>query len=213
MPRPLAGAAAVDVAPCAKSGPAHSGFFLRSGFGTGYMTFRGKGPDGSASVSGLGSSMDIAIGGGIAKGLVLAGTIQSASVGNTFKGGRFDDAEITVGDQTVDASDTALAATSVMGLLVDWYPSPARGWHAGLSVGFGAAMLTNHADDSSSSGMGMGGSVFGGYDWWVGRDWSLGLSVLASGTTKATLKDSDGESTGYKMQSLFVGLQSAITYF
>lgn len=200
--------------PCVRLGPARKGFYLQSRIGTGYMVYKGKGPDGSASVSGVGSSMGIAIGGSIAKGLVLAGTIQGVTVGNRFEGGPFDDVEVTLDDQALDVSDNATAGMSILGLLLDFYPNPVRGWHAGLSVGLGASMLVNSADESSSNGMALGGSVFGGYDWWLGKDRSLGLSVLAAGSTNAKMKDSDGgDPTGYRMHSLFVGLQSAITYF
>jgi hypothetical protein len=181
--------------------------------GSSYMSFRGKGPSGAASVSGFASGSTVAIGGSIVKGLVLAGAVHAVAVTNDFKGGPFEDAQVTSEGTTVDASPRATAAMSTLGLLVDWYPNPRRGWHAGLEVGLGMSSLMNNADDSVLYAMGVGGMVFGGYDWSLGKDWSLGLELVASGTTKPTLKDKDGNSTDYTMRALTVGVQSAIAYF
>jgi hypothetical protein len=188
---------------------------MRFGVGSSYMSLRGKGPSGSASVSGLGSGSTIALGGSLAPGLVLGGTIHGVTVANNFEGGPFEDAQVTGGEVPVDASNQATAGMSEVGLLVDWYPQPERGWHAGLSAGFGMSSLVNSADGSVLYGTGAGGMVFGGYDWYLGKDWALGLSLVASGTTKSTLKDKDKDNatTDYRMGAFSVGVQSSLVYF
>jgi hypothetical protein len=190
------------------------GFYLRVMSGMGAMFVSGDGPRGRVWTSGGGNSSAIAIGGSVAPGLVLAGTVQSSSITNTLHRGPFAGATVTTSDgRSMGASAKAIAGFSQLGLLVDWYPDPSRGWRAGLSGGLGLAGLVNQADDSTMFGTSLAGSVFGGYDWAIGPSWSMGLALIASGNTSAKLMNSDGDSTGYRLQSFSVGLAGSILYF
>jgi len=197
------------------NGPAHRGFYFRANSGAGVLAFRGNGPAGSARITGFSSNFGLSLGGSIAPGLVLAGTIQTAQTQGPFRGGPFRNATVTATDGTVEkATNLAMAASSEIGLLVDFYPKLTSNWHLGASFGIGMLSVTNLANNGASYGAGFGGSVFGGYDWHVIRDWSIGLNVIGSATTKTTFKNAnDQKSTDYEFSAYTVGIQTSILCF
>lgn len=198
---------------CPAPEPMRAGFYLRVLGGAGYARFHGTGPHGSVSASGLASHSTIAIGGGLARGLAVAGTVQSAAVESTFDGGPFSNATLSSGDGTATASSKAKVSEGQLGALVDWYPNPSKGLHLGLSVGLGALSLENDADASKLVGTAVSGSVLVGYDVAIARAWALGLTLIASGVTTATMKNTSGDESGYKLDAFSVGLAASILYF
>ncbi len=195
----------------------HRGLYLRLGSGPSFVTLRGHGPSGgSASITDSGAGGFIALGGAVAPGLVLAGTLQGTGFNSKFKGGPFADASVvSANGESHSASHKAQGGFGMIGVLVDWYPLPRGGWHTGLATGLGAIALTNSADDRNVGGLNLGGSVFGGYDWTLGHDWALGLQLTASGATTTKLKeDSDARAdTGYRLTPLSIGVQASLLYF
>ena len=182
--------------------------------GPALLSLSGHGPAGNASIASSGTMGSFALGGSIARGLVLGGIMQAATTRGTFEGGPFRNATIAVDGNDISASHKAEASFGEFGLLVDWYPNPAAGWHAGLSGGLGAVVVTNLADDSSLVGVSPAGTLFGGYDWAIGRDWSFGLSLAVSGAGPASMKHaSGGGDTGYQLTPVSVGVQASILYF
>lgn len=191
-----------------------SGFYLRFGSGFGDVNISGNSPKGTASLSGLGSSSTLAMGGNIVGGLVLAGTIQASSITATFKGGPFVGENVTSNGKSLAASSKADASSVELGVLVDWYPNLSDGWHVGLSGGLGATSVKNHADDSTMTGTSTAGSLFGGYDWAIGPEWSIGLALVGSGTLSAAMKNaSDQPDAGYRLKSYFLGISGSFLYF
>ena len=196
----------------------HEGFYLRFTSGPSIVTLNGHGPLGrSASITDSSAGGSIAIGGAIAPGLVLAGTLQGTAFNAEFKGGPLADATVSVNGRTRSASPNARGGFGMIGMLVDWYPKPTSNWHAGFATGVGVIALTNNADDSDMGGANFAGSVFGGYDWTLGRNWSLGFQVIASGATSTRLKvdfDShDPRDTGYRLTPFSLGVQASVLYF
>ena len=192
----------------------HEGFYLRMGSGPSVVSLSGHGPSGSASLTSGGESGFVTIGGAVAPGLVLAGTVQGAAVTSEFKGGPLAGATVTSNGATRSASRKAEAGIGMVGVLLDWYPEPKAGWHAGVATGIGGVGVTNLADDSSVGGVNFGGSVFGGYDWALGRNWALGLQLTASGATSTKLReDSGSHDSGYRLTPLTVGVQASVLYF
>jgi hypothetical protein len=182
------------------------------------MSVAGDGPLGSASVAGLASGGRIAIGGSLAPGLALAGTISGATItGGTFNGGPYNQANqatiVTSSGNPITASARATASFAQIGVLGDWFPDPAGGWHAGALAALGALGMTNHADDSSWGGIAASGAVFAGYDWWLGRSLSFGLTLVAAGASRASLNDSNRNDTGYKLAALSMGIELSILYY
>jgi hypothetical protein len=195
-----------EPSPCVQPPDAyrHDGFYLRLSGGLSYLAFSGSGPIGDASVSDAGAGSLIAIGGTISRGLVLAGAVQVASVRNDFKGVE----DPSTGRAYRDAKATVSANT--IGVLADWYPEPTGGWHVGGMIGL-SALLLREADIADAQGNAVSGTVFGGYDWWIGPQWSLGLMAVVSGTTSASMEDDDGNDLGYKFNALSAGLSYALT--
>lgn len=64
---------------------------------------------------------------------------------------------------------------------------------------------------ADSSGNAYSGTLLGGYDWWLGPQWSLGILAVLSASTSATLQDKDGNDTGYRFNALSAGLEYALT--
>jgi hypothetical protein len=195
------------------------GFYLRVMSTIGYARSSGDGPTGSARVAGLGAGSIIAIGGSLWHGLVLAGTMQATEVTGQFHGGPYAGATFASGGSAVPVTDKARVASSQLGVLVDWYPLQAQGLHVGLSAGLGSLALTNQADDSTIYGSSVAGTLLVGYDWPISPTWAVGLALVASGSTHATLKKRDsgdqtgGDQTGYKLAPIFVGLSGSILLF
>jgi hypothetical protein len=186
--------------------------------GPGFVTLRGHNPSGgSASITDSNASGSIAIGGAILPGLVLAGTLQGTTFNAEFKGGPFADATVSAEGKTSSASHNALGAFGMIGVLMDWYPKPTGNWHAGFSAGLGAIGLANSADDSELGGVNFSGSVFGGHDWSLGRNWALGLQLVATGGTTTKMREEvdshDTRDSGYRLTPLSVGVQASLLYF
>jgi hypothetical protein len=155
----------------------------------------------------------MAIGGALAPGFVLAGTVQGTGLSAEFEGGPLARATVSSKGRTREASGRAEGGTVMVGILMDWYPEPKAGWHVGVAGGVGALVLMNWADDSALGGVNLAGSAFGGYDWALGRNWGLGLQLTASGATSTKMVDDDQRDTGYRLTPLSIGLQASLVYF
>ncbi|MGC4069605.1 MAG: hypothetical protein QM784_34100 [Polyangiaceae bacterium] len=189
--------------------------------GPSFLSFRGDGPIGTAKASGLGSEVTLALGGSLARGVVLAGAIHGVSTTARFHGGPFENSKIvTDGSEsggessTRDANGQATFGLSTIGVLLDVFPSPNRGWHGGGSVGIAMNNVQNLADGSTYYSSGLGGMLFLGYDWHLVRDWALGVSLVGTMTNKGSYKDQDDQrSTHYDMAGYALGLESSLVYF
>lgn len=197
----------------------HEGFYLRLTTGPSVLTLNGHGPYGSASLTNGGAGGMIAIGGAVTPGFVLAGLVGGSAFNARFKGGPFEDATVSSKGKTSTASDRASGGFGMVGMLVDWYPEPTGGWHAGAATGLGVTVLTNQADDRDFAGVNLAGSVFGGYDWALGRKWSLGLQLVVSGGTRTKMMEEDHtekhdtHDTGYRLTPFSIGVQASLLYF
>jgi hypothetical protein len=171
----------------------HDGFYLRMALGFAGSSFSGNGPLGSASTSGGGLALRLGIGGTVGKGVVLGATLFVAGASA---------ASSTSGLGGVDGGVGGL------NFLVDWYPSPEKGWHVGGDIGVGAVALTQNA----GSGGDLMASIFGGYDWWIADQWSFGVMVAASGGSEASIADSNGNDTGYRLKPGSIALLASFLY-
>jgi hypothetical protein len=176
----------------------HDGFYFRLTTETQYLTFLGGGPEGSASVKGLGSGGMLALGGTPLPGLVIAGMLSSDMLRGKFNGrpqGQEEDANM---------------ARAMLGVLVDWYPQPDDGWHVGAAIGFAGITLSD-SSIPSAVGAAFSAKLFGGYDWWIGPQWSLGLAALFAATPSTALRERGGDKNGYRFHTLSAGLAWSLT--
>jgi hypothetical protein len=196
----------------------HDGFYLAAASGIGLVGVWGSGPNGSASISGFGSSSTFAIGGSLAPGISLAGVIQGGTTNGTFNGGPTITAttmHVVNGQPTATPSTLSGHATGsifLLGVQVDWYPRPEDGWHVGAAIGLGGASVTDDAGNSSTGGS-IAGSVFGGYQWWIGPAWSLGLLGVVTTAPSVKLDDTNNNDTGYRLMPASVTIQTELLYY
>jgi hypothetical protein len=128
---------------------------------------------------------------------VLAGVLGIEQVRNTLHDGRSPERKATAGFGEI-------------GVLVDYYPKPTDGWHFGAIAAAGLINLTDSGLHDAAAGS-FAGTLFGGYDFWIGPEWSLGLLLTFSGATTGTLKDTDGNEIGYRLNRLSAGLSYVFT--
>lgn len=94
--------------------------------------------------------------------------------------------------------------------MMDWFPTPTSGWHFGGLIGLGILGVSDSWIADSSGGA-FAGTLLGGYDWWLGPQWSLGLLAMVSATTSASMIDDERTDTGYRFNALFAGVGYALT--
>jgi len=192
------------------------GFYFRMVSAPAFVSMSGTGRNGDAKISGLGDASVIALGGSVAPGFVIAGMLQATQLTAKFNGGPYVGTSATTADgRKFDVSNQATASAMGFGLLLDWYPNPSGGWHAGLAGGLGVIAVQNLADNSQMAGGGLTGRLFGGYDFAIGKAWSLGLGLSLSAVTSSKLKDADDTTidTGYRLKSVSVGFDASILFF
>lgn len=188
LPAPTAAAPSGPAGPCPTDATCHGGFYLRaSAPGIGYLSLAGQGPAGHASLSGVSFSGSVAMGGTPLAGFVVGGMIRLSVIDEPLHDG-----------QAVSASG-ANVYVERWGALVDWYPSPALGWHLGVELGADLSEVSIPGG-LSMTGLGFGGTIFAGYDWWVLPQWSLGLALSASTGTVESMVDSSGNDMGYRLK-------------
>jgi len=175
----------------------HDGFYFRLALGPAYAGVWGSGPQGSASSSGPADAVTLALGATIAKHVVLAAALHNVYSAGTFVGA------------PNGASGTAFADVLQLGLLVDWYPVSEDGWHVGSIVGLGGSSLVDASGSRSTSG-GLAASLLGGYDWWIGPQWSLGALLAVSSATAGTMSAPGRADTGYTLAPFSLALEASL---
>jgi hypothetical protein len=137
----------------------HDGFYLRLGLGLGYMTdSQTKGF--VDKVSGTGSGYLLSIGGTPIPGLVIAGTMFTHLQPKPHY------------ELGATSGDTANAFfLFAIGPTVDYFPDPKGGLHFGGGPLYGTYNTVNY----TSTGFAL--TAFGGYDLWIGKNWSFGPSL------------------------------------
>jgi hypothetical protein len=186
--------------PCTQPSDAyrHDGFYFRLMNETQYFAVLGEGPDGSASVKGLGSGGTLALGGTPLPGLVIGGMMNATTLRGNFKG-------------RPEGPETDASVSRVMfGAFADWFPDPYDGWHVGAALGFAAVTLTDSSLDDAV-GAAFSAKLFGGYDWWIGPQWTLGLAAVFSATPSTSLVVDDGDKSGYRFHTLSAGIAGSLT--
>jgi hypothetical protein len=147
----------------------HDGFQFRGAIGAGYMSDSESASDGSFGATIAGAvpfTFEIYLGGALAPGLRLGGTLETAVLsGPTVS---FHPVGPVLGDPP--------GALTMLGIgpYLDWYPDPRGGFHAmALALAVSETFTDGQAITSGASGFGVGGGI--GYDWWAHRRWSVGI--------------------------------------
>lgn len=143
----------------------HDGFYLRLGLGFGYGQVTTEFAGTEVDYSGGAVLFDLLLGGTIANTLVIGGGITATSIANP-------EVSVDEQDEPLGSTEESLGVTN-LGLFVDVFFAPKSGGHVGGMIGFGGIGLEDENEDPAT---GLGLSLFGGYDFWVGDQWALGVN-------------------------------------
>jgi hypothetical protein len=76
----------------------------------------------------------------------------------------------------------------------------------------GGALIRDDAyHHLTTAALGLGAS--GGYDWWMWRAFSAGLTAYVLGSLSANATDDGGNDSGYRLGSVMVGIGGQILYY
>jgi outer membrane autotransporter protein len=184
----------------------HDGFYLRLGLGYGYMwdnfasnqtsQYAAGTIEGRASGGALG--FDFAMGGTVAPGFVLGGAILANTVNNASSkkldaDGRDVLSGASVGFETLNFT--------LLGIFTDYYIDPQNGWHIEGALGIGVLRMSEGLVDEARviqdhNAAGIGFMLGFGYEWWIGKQWSLGpMARVMYGSLSSDDKTVDGDFT------------------
>jgi hypothetical protein len=156
----------------------HDGFYLRLaiGFGGSLISTHDHIADnvGSTDSSGWGFGTSIGIGGALTDNLILNADFFQATTFNPsvdVDGHHVGDAS-RVGNDLGIGEDIEVAG---LGIGLTYYIMPANVYLAG-SIGFGQAVFEANSGDRAGSDIGAAANLMVGKEWWVGRDWGIGLA-------------------------------------
>jgi hypothetical protein len=144
--------------------------------GGGYLSdaskLQGSVYQGQVTASGGAIGFDLAIGGAVTPGFVLAGSFSVNTVG---------DATLKSDTRTNAATRQAVSTAhnpelTMLALLLDDYPNPKSGFHFGGALGFASLRVRGDDDpEARAASAGVGVAPHVGYEWWVGNYWGLGV--------------------------------------
>ena len=159
--------------PAPERGPGerhHDGVYVRIALGVSYLhdSYESNGDnvffgDSKGTITGFGQANELAIGGALAPGLILAGAMV------------MDLARTTHADysgEPVHPKDAYVMAT--FGPMVDYYFDPNAGLH--LEAGGGLGIVSGVQPEGVDGGGGTGFGLFCGVgnEWWIAKQWALG---------------------------------------
>jgi hypothetical protein len=153
----------------------HEGFYLRGNVGLGTLYADYGEPSGNSSSLAL----DLMVGAMPSPGFALGGALLTDTLLNADLGADVGQTNVTLG---------------IVGPFVDGFPDPKGGWHLGGAAG----LAVNSVEDvGSGTFIGFGGAGWGGYDFWAGDEWSVGLMARVMATrTWSSEDDATGNSGG-----------------
>lgn len=143
----------------------HDGFYLQLDGGLGYYHMSASQGAADLSFSGVTSASAFLLGGSIAPGFVIGGGVVTDYVFSP---------KAKLNDRDLGTGPTHQYLFGI-GPFVDFYPDPHKGLHFQGMVGYGGVESSFEGDVSGNDPTGLLLSFGGGYDWWVAREWSIGV--------------------------------------
>jgi hypothetical protein len=173
----------------------HDGFYLRMGIGVGRLAASFSADDSTQ----LGGSVDgalahgalvgeLGIGGTPAPGLVIGGSISFSGTNDVTTH------DLSVNGATVSDLSHQNASMGLFGPMVDYYIDPKLGWHVQGVLGLAWVNVSEGIRDgrpvtSKHNAGGLGFSVGGGWEGWVGKQWSMGALLRLTYASAETNPD------------------------
>lgn len=151
----------------------HDGFYLSLGLGVVGGNINDSYQSQTIAFGGLGSDIDIKIGGSITSDVILFGMLSSKAVSGPT---------ITMGGQTVTAPDNFYIGEGMLGAGIAHYTENNLFFSGAVGSGNFTILDVNKSGSSSTSGRGLSFQLKFGKEWWVSDNWGLGLNLNYSKT-------------------------------
>ena len=149
-------------------GRVHSGFFARATLGASLLTSDVTLPEqgAKAHMTGAGPTTSLLLGGTPSSGLVVGGGLLLSSFSNP--------SVVIKGEQVQPGYDVTFRLISI-GPFFQYYPDPTAGFHVQAFAGYMSARAeVEDAAVVSQPDTGPAIALATGYDFWVGKEWSMG---------------------------------------
>jgi hypothetical protein len=161
--------------PAPPPGETHDGFYIRLQIGGGYVTAR----QGDTTYSGGAVAFGLAIGAILIPDLALFGTFT------------FHEA-VDPTARPVNALGAANLGSDSLGAGLAYYIEPVNVYVAAAVLGTSAQLQDFQGKQVASSNLGLGFQAMAGKEWWIGREWGVGV---AGEVTGAWMTDQDDSAT------------------
>jgi hypothetical protein len=133
---------------------------------------------GDYSFGGGTGAFDLWIGGTPTPGLAMGAALSGLGLNSTH---RSIDGNRVSGDVS--------GGTGLLGYFLDVFPDPERGLHFGGALGFASGTAEVKDSGRKFEGGGLGLEAWGGYDFWVSPQWSLGGMLRFMGSVTRQEKE------------------------
>jgi hypothetical protein len=157
----------------------HDGFFLRAQLGGGVSSLQSTTNGVKTVVGGGGGAFGLAIGGVIAHNLILYGAFFESAAANP---------DVQVGGTSV-ASPIGDTDWQGIGPGLAYYYGPLNLYFGGAIVMTRFWMHDQNGNQLDSSKAGLGLDLEVGKEWWVSRDWGLGIALRLAGSSMKDQND------------------------
>lgn len=159
-------AATIGFTHTAKAEPkTHDGFYLQLNAGLGYLSSSAEAAGTKVTYSGV----------TIPSSLLIGGTVGPLVIGGAFFGDYAPSPSASVnGSAAMSFTDVTMTLIGI-GMFADYYVDPHGGLHFQPFVGWGGLNTSYKGNSGGSDPTGLVLALGGGYDWWVGDEWSIGV--------------------------------------
>ncbi len=174
----------------------HDGFYLKFQLGAGYqnLTYQNWSGSDDMEFSGFGGSFAFQIGGVVAGNFILFAEL------NHFL---MTDPDVKLGGASGSTSDTSVSVLGVGGGF-SYYIMPSNIY---FSASISASRATLEiSGNSGNSEYGLGGQIAVGKEWWVSKNWGLGLALIGQ---FSSMKDKGVDN---KIYNYYTGLAFSASY-
>ncbi|MFZ4456123.1 MAG: hypothetical protein ACOYOT_07880 [Bacteroidales bacterium] len=146
----------------------HDGFYLSLGGGISSGSISDKIQSSEMKFDGTGGAFDFKIGGAINKNLLLHATLSSMAMTGP---------KVTTGGLSVNASNDVSLGQAMLGVGLTYY-TPTNFFFSG-SVGLGNyTVIDSQNNKNESTDNGLAFQLKLGKEWWVSKNWGLGVSAV-----------------------------------
>jgi len=175
--------------PAPPPGRTHDGFYARLQIGPTVVTAR----QGDTTYWGAGLGMGFALGATVLPNLVVFGTIFFHFA---------DEPTIKTNGLSMTISGSSLDDDS-FGAGLTYYLTPVNVYLSAAIAGTSATLYDKNDNRLTSSNTGVGFQVMAGKEWWVGREWGLGVAGELTGAWMSDADDSAVHWNAFTYSALF----------